>query len=221
MPVPRQPEALTLDLFGTLVDFQLVRDERPLVAELLEEAGEQADPDRILHAWIDASLAERAKSPFRTVRASLVQGARRTADRHGVAIDPPHWASALECLWATLPLRDEVPRALERLAAASVPWAIVSNVDEPVLQALDRRTGIVSQAHATVSSQQARAYKPHPRPFRMALDRLGIAPQRAVHVGDDAGEDRAGAHAAGMQAVVLVDPEPGSLLAAVDRILAD
>jgi FMN phosphatase YigB (HAD superfamily) len=67
-----------------------------------------------------------------------------------------------------------------------------------------------------VSSEQARAYKPHPRPFRMALHRLGLEPDEAVHVGDDPGEDRAGARAAGLEAR-LVGEE--GLAAVVDEFV--
>jgi 2-haloalkanoic acid dehalogenase type II len=212
-----QPVALTLDLFGTLVDFSLVRDERPLVGDLLAEGDHEADPDAVLDTWVQASLAERARTPFRTVRASLVQGAGALARRHDLAIDPSYWASALESLWATRPLREDVAAALEQVRSAGVPWAIVSNVDEPVLSALARRTGLRRAADAVVSSHQARAYKPHPRPFRMALDRLGVEPGRAVHVGDSAGEDRAGAKAAGMRGTILVEGSlPEAIAAALD-----
>lgn len=210
--------ALTLDLFGTLVDFSIERDERPLVAELLGEADEDADPGRVLATWVRESLAERAKTPFRTVRASIREGARRTAEVHELAIDPAYWASALETLWATRSLREETEEVLESLDAAGLPWAIVTNVDEPVLRALARRTGLAQRAPAIVSSHRARAYKPHPRPFRMALERLDVAPGQAVHVGDHPAEDRAGARAAGMRAAI-VDPEDGSLADAIEAVL--
>lgn len=212
MTTPRRPpEAVTLDLFGTLVEFSL-EDERPLVADLLEEADaeDEADPGEVLATWIHASLEERARTPFRTVRASIEHGARLTARRHELSIDPAYWASALETLWATRPLRDDTEGVLEALEAADVPRAIVSNVDEPVLQALVARTGLDARVDVIVSSHRARAYKPHPRPFRMAIDRLGVDPGRALHVGDDPGEDRAGARATGMRAV-LVDPPDTTL----------
>lgn len=62
---------------------------------------------------------------------------------------------------------------------------------------------------AAVCSEHARAYKPHPRPFRMALDELGVQPDAAIHVGDRPGEDRAGARAAGMACVIVDRPGTG------------
>lgn len=209
------PSAVTVDLFGTLVDFSIERDERPLVRDLLDEAGEQADAGEVLATWVRASLAERARTPFRTVREAIEHGARVTKRRHELAIDPSYWASALETLWATRPLADDAETALERLSEAPSGWAIVSNVDEPVLAALLRRTGLGRAANCVVSSQRARAYKPHPRAFRLALAELDVDPGRAVHVGDDPGEDRAGAKAAGMQARILTDETLSEALADV------
>ena len=39
--------------------------------------------------------------------------------------------------------------------------------------------------------------KPEPRAFLLALERLGVAAERALHVGDEETDER-GAHAAGM-----------------------
>lgn len=205
--------AVTLDLFGTLVDFDIQRDERPLVAELLG-SGAAVDQDAVLATWVRESLAERARTPFRTVRASLVEGAHRTAREHGLEVDPDAWATRLEELWRDRPLREEAPVVLDRLDAAEVPMAVVTNLDASVLEQVLARTGLAERVPLVVCSEHARAYKPHPRPFRMALERLGADPVASVHVGDSPGEDRAGAKAAGMDAVVW--PEHGSLQAALE-----
>ncbi len=43
--------------------------------------------------------------------------------------------------------------------------------------------------------------KPHPLPFVIALDRLGVAAGDAMFIGDRPGKDIGGAHALGMQAI--------------------
>jgi len=83
-----EPAAVTLDVFGTLVHFSIRRDELPLVADLLARAGSDADEHAVLTMWVRASLAERARLPFRTVRTALFVGADRSAREHGLAIDP-------------------------------------------------------------------------------------------------------------------------------------
>jgi len=48
-------------------------------------------------------------------------------------------------------------------------------------------------------------YKPNAEPFHLALDELGVAPERAVHVGNSHEADVVGAHAAGLRSVWLAD----------------
>ena len=50
--------------------------------------------------------------------------------------------------------------------------------------------------------------KPSPTAFRAALDRLGLAPERTVFVGDDEQADIAGAAAAGMQTIHVLAQRP-------------
>lgn len=211
------PRAVTLDLFGTLVDFSVRRDEPPLVEDLLAETGTRLDPEAVLETWMRTSLAERAKTPFRSVRSTLAHGARVVADRHGLDIDPARWASLLEALWASRPLHEDVGTALDLLDDVGTPRAIVSNLDRDVLDRVLARTSLGSRVDTAVCSEHARAYKPHPRPFRMALSELDVRPDGVVHIGDRPGEDRAGARAAGM-ACVLVDRPVRGLVEALGSV---
>jgi len=49
------------------------------------------------------------------------------------------------------------------------------------------------------------AAKPDPEPFRVALDRLGVPPERAAHVGNAPAADVAGAARAGLTTVLVGD----------------
>jgi putative hydrolase of the HAD superfamily len=50
--------------------------------------------------------------------------------------------------------------------------------------------------------------KPDPEPFRVACDALGVAPERAAHVGNAPEADVAGAASAGLTSVLVGDREP-------------
>jgi putative hydrolase of the HAD superfamily len=50
--------------------------------------------------------------------------------------------------------------------------------------------------------------KPDPEPFRLACDALGVAPERAVHVGNAPEADVAGAAAAGLTSVLVGGRDP-------------
>ena len=58
---------------------------------------------------------------------------------------------------------------------------------------------------AVLDSRSSASSKPDPAIFHLALEVLGVAPARAIHVGDMPAADVAGALAAGVRPV-LVDP---------------
>ena len=92
-----------------------------------------------------------------------------------------------------------VVEACRRLARRGLRLAVVSNWDVGLhdhLDALDL-DGLFA---AVVTSAEAGAPKPNPAVFVLALERLGVPPERAVHVGDSAADEE-GARAAGMRFV--------------------
>jgi putative hydrolase of the HAD superfamily len=61
--------------------------------------------------------------------------------------------------------------------------------------------GLASYFEHTLAAREAGVLKPDPRIFAQLLERAGAAPQRALHVGDDAVADVEGARAAGITPV--------------------
>lgn len=96
----------------------------------------------------------------------------------------------------------EVPDVLARLRAGGARLAVVSNWDVSLHDVLER-TGLRPLVDAVVISAELGVAKPDPAIFRAALDRLGAAPDGAVHVGDSLEHDVAGARAAGLEAVLV------------------
>ncbi len=101
--------------------------------------------------------------------------------------------------------------ALRRLADTGVALGVVSNADGTIAECLV--AGKIAQVGAgegvpvtiVVDSHLVGMAKPDPRIFAIALERLGVAPERAVHVGDTAHADVEGALAAGVRPLHL-DP---------------
>lgn len=94
----------------------------------------------------------------------------------------------------------DTPGALAREQAGArarpVPICLVSNIDTADLQQALAHVGL--SFAAIVTSEDCRAYKPHPAPFERALSLLGLPPSHALHVGDSWGSDMVGAQAAGI-----------------------
>lgn len=105
-------------------------------------------------------------------------------------------------LRAKVRLADGALDAVRSLSDAGVPMAIVSNVlnesGAAARQILDR-LGLLTLFRAVVLSCEHPWAKPAPEPFALACRFLGVAPDRAVHIGD-LDYDLRGATAAGMQA---------------------
>jgi FMN phosphatase YigB (HAD superfamily) len=92
--------------------------------------------------------------------------------------------------------------ALARLAASGLKLAVVANWDVSLHDVL-ARLGFAGSFEAVVTAAAVGVAKPDPRPFRAALELLGVEAAQCLHVGDDPLTDLAGAAAAGMPALLL------------------
>src|SRR5262249_58990774 len=80
-------------------------------------------------------------------------------------------------------------------ALAHLPTAVVSNADHEHVASWT----VTWPVRFVLVSESVEAYKPHPLPFRTAVERLGVAPHEVLHVGDSDVDDVRGAKAAGLQ----------------------
>ena len=90
---------------------------------------------------------------------------------------------------------------LERLERSGIAWGVVTNKFErfarPVVEAL----GLGSRAAVVIGGDTCARAKPFPDPLLHAARSVGVAPARALYVGDDERDVQA-ARAAGMRVVV-------------------
>lgn len=104
-------------------------------------------------------------------------------------------AARLLARWGELRPWSEVPAVLARLP---VPLATATNCPEALA-----RTGTATLGDpfaVVVSAERAGAYKPDPRPYRLALTELGLPPARVLFVAGSA-HDVVGALRVGMPTV--------------------
>lgn len=187
-------DGVTLDAYGTLI--RLV-DPLPAIQEALREHGVERSRG-------DVERAFRAEFEFYVPRSLLGRDEESLASLHrdcaavfldaiGAELDPAEFAPAYVAA-----LRYEaVPGAATAIAgfsARGLSLAVVSNFDCALPQHLEScgiRTGTV------VTSAEAGVAKPDPGIFEVALARIAVAPERALHIGDQ-DIDEQGARAAGM-----------------------
>lgn len=198
--------AVLVDLFGTLV----ADDGEAVAAACARVPG--ADPDRLRAAW-DQRLWDLAEpvhgDSFRrlddlTAQALidvLVAGGRTPDEAAGIA--GPLCAGLRE-RWRTAPLFPDARRFLDAVFGLGLRVCLVSDADRDDVDALLALHGLALDA--VVTSEDARAYKPRPEPFELALATLGCTADEVVHVGDSAACDVAGARALGIVTVHLRRP---------------
>ena len=218
MTDPNRPLRLvTLDLYDTLIELNPPRWERlatvcrglglpsdaaalraaDRVAEdyyteengerpIRERSREEREAFRLAHMarWLGAAGLPDDRDTARRVRAAYVSEFEEVPDHRHYRVFP-----------------DVLP-ALERLRAAGVATAIISNADEDVT-ALCTHLAFADRVDLIVTSALVGWEKPDPRTFRAALDPLGVDPADALHVGDQPRSDVAGALGVGMRAMLL------------------
>lgn len=205
------PDAVTFDLWYTLAYLaprdraRYVRARRAAWTRPLRSAGVPA-----VSAQAGLAMLERAAARWeRSGRApTLEEQARWLARRTGVPLDPASIAEEVgrAAVAARARLGPGALEGLRELRAAGVRLGLVSNIlGEPpeATRAQLERLGLAGRFAAVVLSAEVGAAKPSPRPFRLALAELGVAPSRALHVGDLA-SDVVGAWRAGMSAARFV-----------------
>lgn len=105
---------------------------------------------------------------------------------------------------------------------SQVPLAVVTNCSERLGRMAIAKAGV--EFDVVVIAERAGAYKPDPRPYQMALDELGVAPDRALFIAGSV-FDVNGAGALGMDVfwhnrAGLPRPESAPSLIAESRSLA-
>ncbi|MEO8289425.1 MAG: HAD family hydrolase [Gaiellaceae bacterium] len=189
-------DAVTIDAFGTLVELD---DPAGRLRTALGERGVEREREHVAAAFaaeVEYYLVHKVEGAD---PASLADLRRRCSavflEGAEADLDPEEFAPAFVEALVFRPL-EGVPEALAALRAAGLALACVTNWDVGVSEQLVR-AGLAHLLTTVVSSAEVGAEKPDPRVFTEALARLGVRPERALHVGDgDA--DLAGARAAGL-----------------------
>jgi putative hydrolase of the HAD superfamily len=196
-------QAVLLDALGTLV--RLEPPAPRLRGSLANRLGVEVPPDRA-EAAMRAEMRHYAAHCARarddaTLAALRLECADVLADALGAGLSGPE---LLPCLTDAIAFSayEDVHPALDALAARGLRLAVVSNWDVSLLDVLERLR-LRARFEVVVHSAGVGASKPDPAVFLAALERLGLAPHDAVHVGDDAVNDVRGAEAAGVPALLL------------------
>ncbi len=199
----RTVKAVLLDAMGTLIALD---PPGPRLAAALAAEGHHHDAGRV-DAAMRAEIAHYRRHHLRGADAAglaALHGECAAVLARELGGDVPAPERLRELLLDSLRYRalPDVAPALASLRSAGIAVAVVSDWDHSLPDVL-HRVGLLAAVDVVVTSASVGAAKPDPAPFRAALDRLGVAPERALHCGDDPRRDLAGAAAAGVRALLI------------------
>ncbi len=186
----RFPKAVLFDLDGTLLDS--APDMLAAVNAMRASRGELAMSLDALRPHVSKGARAMVAAAFPQVDAAMretwipefLDHYRRELGRHGAPFE------GVEALLAAI-------------EAAGSRWGIVTNKPEALAVALMPLLGWESRCAVLIGGDSLPARKPDPLPLRVAAERMGLASQDCVYVGDDE-RDIAAARAAGMRSVVAL-----------------
>jgi 2-haloacid dehalogenase len=191
----RGVQACVFDAYGTLFD---VRAAARKCRDVL------GDDDRLTTLWRDKQLqytwlraAQERHADFWQVTGDALDFVLETIiglnKKSGLR-------DRLMSLYLTLDPFPEVPNVLRKLKTAGMRAAILSNGSPAMLDSAVKAAGLEPLLDAVLSVEEVGVYKPHPKVYQLAVDRLAI-PASAISYQTSNAWDAYAASAFGMQVV--------------------
>jgi FMN phosphatase YigB (HAD superfamily) len=194
--------ALLLDAMGTLLR---LRPPVPLLSAALASSG-FPNSEEVISAALRTEITYYRRQHLRGGDPIGLAGLRSDcADIFGdMLTDPPPRAVLMrllvDCL--TFEVFEDAWTLLRACRHRGIATAVVSDWDCALPDHL-AVLGLADLVDVVVVSSEIGVAKPDARIFRAALDRIGVAPESALHCGDDPVRDLDGAARAGVRGVLL------------------
>ena len=161
--------ACVFDAYGTLFDYASAAAAcRDVLGEKLERLTTLWREKQLQYTWLRAVQGHHAD--FLQVTGDALDFALET-----LGIADSALRDRLMDLYATLDAFPEAAAVLSRLKAAGLRTAILSNGTPALLRSAVEHAGIAHLLDAVCSVEEVGVYKPHPRVYQLAVDRLGVA----------------------------------------------
>ena len=186
--------ACVFDAYGTLFDFAAAaRGCRDALGDRIDALTSLWRDKQLQYTWLRA-IQDRHVD-FWQVTGDALDFALET-----LAIEKPGLRDRLMRLYLTLDTFPEVPEVLARLKKAGLKTVILSNGSPAMLDAAVKGAKLSELLYAVLSVEDVGVYKPHPKVYRLAVERLGVAASSITFLSSNAWDAYA-ASAFGMRVV--------------------
>jgi 2-haloacid dehalogenase len=185
---PGRIRACVFDAYGTLFDYASAAARcRDVLGDKLDRLTALWREKQLQYTWLRA--LEGAHVDFWQVTGDALDFALDTLEIGDRAL-----RERLMGLYLTLDAFPEVPDVLGRLKAAGIKTAILSNGAPRMLRAAVDAAHVGDVLDAVLSVEEVGVYKPHPRVYQLAVDRLGVAPGEISFQSSNAWDAYAASH---------------------------
>jgi 2-haloacid dehalogenase len=190
--------ALFFDVNETLLDLAALD---PVLVEIFGAPSPRGEWfARLLHGSVVANYT----GDYRPFGAIGVEALLNLARRRGVDLDEDD-ARGVVGMMLTAPPHPDVAPALQRLAAAGLRMATLTNSSSEAVASQMENAGLEEYFEAMISVEEVRVFKPAPEVYRRAAEHLGVGPEQGLLVAAH-DWDIVGARAAGMPGAFLARP---------------
>ncbi len=172
--------ACVFDAYGTLFDFASA------AAGCADVLGDQAAPltalwreKQLQYSWLRAVQGRHAD--FWQVTGEALDFALEALRLHDAGL-----RERLMNLYLTLAAFPDVSQVLRALRAAGLRTAILSNGSPAMLRAAVENAGLGDLLDLSLSVEEVGVYKPHPKVYQLAVDRLALMPGAIVFLSSNA-----------------------------------
>jgi 2-haloacid dehalogenase len=184
-------DVLTFDCYGTLIDWEtgLWEALQPILAQ--HRVTLARDDALALYGTLESAAERGPYHAYRTVLRMVLEGLGARLGFMPTESELQRFAASVGD-WPAFP--DSAP-ALQALHNR-YKLAIISNIDDDLFAMSAPRLGV--QFDWIITAQQAQSYKPSVYNFQMALARIGVPPQKILHVAQSLYHDIRPARALGL-----------------------
>jgi 2-haloacid dehalogenase len=172
--------ACVFDAYGTLFDVHsAVAGLRGRIGPKADELSQLWRGKQLEYTWLRALMGRHADF-WRVTGDALDHACAR------LGVDPAPIREPLMQAYLALDAYPEVVGVLERLRGGGIRLAILSNGAPDMLAAGVKSAGIEGLWDAILSAEEIGVYKPHPKVYRLALDRLGVRADEVAFMSSNA-----------------------------------
>jgi 2-haloacid dehalogenase len=186
--------ACVFDAYGTLFDFAAAaRQCRDVLGNSIDQLTSLWRDKQLQYTWLRAAQGRHAD--FWEVTGDALGFSLGTLNLNRSGLH-----ERLMALYLTLDPFPEVPDVLRKLKAAGLRTAILSNGSPAMLDAAVKAAKLEALLDRVLSVEAVGVYKPHPKVYQLAVDRLGV-PAFSIAFQSSNAWDAYAASAFGMQVV--------------------